>query len=103
MPLPRRYSPRACAKLGCPSPQPPPTSKAGHWVKSLATVPLTHGRAMASSKGEMDRESTNPGAGLAGDAEQRLAPAREGPRASTRGGSRPAGRGSGRWVALPLG
>jgi len=46
-----------------PRPQPPPASKAGHWVKSLATGPLTRGRAAASSKGEMGRGSTSPGAG----------------------------------------
>ncbi|XP_021321746.1 uncharacterized protein LOC110437593 [Sorghum bicolor] len=86
-----------------PHPQSPPASKAGHRVKSLATGPLTRGRAVASSKGETDRGSTNPGAGQAGDAEPRLAPAREGPGASTRGGSRPAGRGTSRRVALPVG
>jgi len=77
-----------------PRPQPPPASKTG---------PLTRGRAAASSKGETGRGSANPGAGQAGDAEPRLAPAREGPGASTRGGSRPAGRGTVRRVALPVG
>ncbi|XP_021315156.1 TRAF3-interacting protein 1-like [Sorghum bicolor] len=86
-----------------PHPQPPPASKAGHRVKSLATGPLTRGRTAASSKGEMDRGSASPGTGQAGDAESRPAPAREGPGASTRGGSRPAGRGTGRRVALPVG
>ena len=86
-----------------PRPQPPPASKAGHRAKSLATGPLTRGRAAASSKGETGRRSTSPGAGQAGDTEPRLAPIREGPGASTRGGSRPAGRGAGRRVALPVG
>ena len=86
-----------------PHPQPPPASKAGHRVKSLATGPLTRGRAAASSKGEISRRSTSPGTRQAGDAEPRPTPAREGPRASTWGGSRPAGRGAGRWVALPVG
>ena len=86
-----------------PRPQPPPASKAGHRVKSLATGPLTRGRAAASSKGEIGRRSSSPGARQAGDAELRPAPAPEGPGVSTRGGSRPAGRGAGRWVALPVG
>jgi hypothetical protein len=86
-----------------PRPQPPPASKAGHRVKSLTTGPLTRGRAASSSKGGTDRRSTSPGAGQAGDAEPRPAPAREGPGASTRGGSKPAGRGTGRRVALPMG
>ena len=86
-----------------PRPQPPPTSKAGHQVKSLATGPLTHGRAAASSKGGTDRRSTSPSTGHAGNAEPRPAPTREGPGASTWGGSKPAGRGTGRRVALPVG
>ena len=86
-----------------PCPQPPPASKAGHQVKSLVTGPLTRGRATASSKGETDRGSTSPGAGRAGDAEPRLAPAREELGASMQGGSRPANRGTGRRVALPVG
>ena len=85
-----------------PRPQPPPASKAGQRVKSLATGPLTRGRAAASSKGEAGHRSTSPGAGQAGDAEPGLMPVRERPRASTRGGSRPAGRGAGRRVALPV-
>ena len=86
-----------------PRPQPAPASKAGHRVKSLATWPLTRGRAAASSKGEIGHRSTSPGARQAGDAEPRPAPARGGPEASTQGGSRPAGRGAGRRVALPVG
>ena len=58
---------------------------------------------MASTKGETGRGSTSPGAGQAGDAEPRLVPVREGPGASTRGGPRPVGRGTGRRVALPVG
>jgi len=84
-------------------PQPPPTSKAGDRAKSLATGPLTRGRAAASSKGEASRKSASPSARQAGDAGPRPAPAREGPGASTRGGSRPAGRGAGRWAVLPVG
>ena len=49
--LPRRHSSRACARSECLPPQPPPTSKAGHRVKSVTAGPLTHGRAAASSKG----------------------------------------------------
>ena len=83
-------------------PRPLPTPKAGLQAKSLATGPLTHGRAAASSKGEASRRSASPGAHQAGDAEPRPAPAREGPGASTRGGSRPAGRGTGRRVVFPM-
>ena len=86
-----------------PRPQPPPASKAGHRVKSLTTGLLTRGRAAASSKGGTDRGSTGLGAGQAEDAEPIPAPACEGPGASTRGGSKPAGRGTGRRVALPVG
>ena len=50
-----------------PHPQPPSASKASHRVKSLATGPLTRGRAAASSKGEISRRSTSPGARQAGD------------------------------------
>ncbi|XP_021319220.1 uncharacterized protein LOC110436446 [Sorghum bicolor] len=78
-----------------PCPQPPPASKVGHRVKSLMMGPLTRGHAVASSKGGTDRRSASLGAGQAGDAELRPAPAREGPGASTRGGSKPAGRGTG--------
>ena len=84
-------------------PQPLPASKAGHRVKSLTAGPLTRGRAAASSKGGMDHRSASPGIGQAGDVEPRPAPAREVPGALTRGSSRPAGRGTGRRVALPVG
>jgi hypothetical protein len=86
-----------------PRPQPPPASKAGDRAKSLATGPLTRGRAVASSKGEASRRSASPSARQAGDAEPRPAPVREGPGASTRGGSRPPGRGTGRRAVLPVG
>jgi len=86
-----------------PRPQPPPASKAGHRAKSLATGSLTRGRAAASSKGEASRRSPSPGAHQAGDAEPRPAPVREGPGALTWGGSRPAGRGTGRRAVLPVG
>ena len=86
-----------------PRPQPPPAFKAGHRVKALTTGLLTRGRAAASSKGGTDHRSTSPSAGQAGDAEPRPSPALEGPGASTRGGSKPAGRGTGRRVALPVG
>jgi hypothetical protein len=86
-----------------PRPQPPPASKAGDRAKSLATGPLTRGRAAASSKGEASRRSASPSARQAGDAEPRPAPVCEGPRALTQGGSRPAGRGTGRRAILPVG
>ena len=86
-----------------PRPQPSPASKAGHRAKAMSTGPLTHGRATASSQGEEGRRSSSPGARLTGDAEPRPAPARERPEVSTRGSSRPAGRGTGRRVALPVG
>ena len=86
-----------------PCPQPPPTSKVGHRAKSMATRPLTRGRAAASSQGEEGRRSSSPGAHPAGDAEPRPAPGHERPEVSTRGGSRPAGRGACRQVALPVG
>ena len=86
-----------------PCPQPPPASKAGHRAKSMATGPLTRGRAAASILGEEGRRSSSPSTRLAGDVEPRPAPARERPGVSTRGGSRPAGRGAGRQVALPVG
>ena len=86
-----------------PRPQPPPAPKAGDRAKPQATGPLTRLRAAASGKGETSHRSASPGARQAGDAEPRPAPVREGPRASTRGGSRPAGRGTGRRAVLPVG
>jgi len=86
-----------------PHPQPPPAPKAGHRATSLATGPLTRGRAAASSKGEASRRSASPGACQARDTEPRPVAPREGPGALTRGGSRPAGRGTGRRVALHVG
>ncbi|XP_021311880.1 uncharacterized protein LOC110433692 [Sorghum bicolor] len=86
-----------------PRPQPPPAPKAGDRAKPQATGPLTRGRAAASGKGETSRRSSSLGARQAGDAELRPAPAREGPGALTRGGSRPAGRGTGRRAVLPVG
>jgi len=68
-----------------PRPQPPPASNAGDRAKSLATGPLTHGRAAASSKGEASRRSASPGARQAGDAEPRPVPVREEPGALTQG------------------
>lgn len=102
-PFSRRHPSRAYTRSDRPPPQPPPASKAGHRVKSLATGPLTRGRAAASSKGEISHRSTSLGAHQAGDDEPRPAPARAGPGASTRGGSRPASRGAGRRVALSVG
>ena len=86
-----------------PRPQPPPAPKAGDRAKPQATGPLTRGRAAASGKGETSRWSASPGARQAGGAEPRPAPVREGPGGSTRGGSRPAGRGTGRRAVLPVG
>ena len=106
-PSPRRSRadtpPGPASGRNVPHPQPPPASKAGHRVKSLTMGPQTRGRAAASSKGEASRRSTSPDARQSGDAEPRPAPAREVPGALTRGGSRPAGRGTGRRVALPVG
>ena len=58
-------------------PQPPPTSGVGHWVKTMATGPLTRGRAAvaASSQREGGRGSTSPGARHVGGVEPRPAPA----------------------------
>ena len=86
-------------------PQPPPTSRAGHRVKAMATGPLTHDRAavVASSQREGGRGSSSPGARQAGDIELSPAPAQEKPGVSTRGGLRPVGRGTGRRVVLPVG
>jgi len=86
-----------------PRPQPPPTPKAGDRAKPQATGPLTRGRAAAFGKGEISHRSASPGTHQAGDAEPRPAPVREGPGAMTRGGSRPAGRGTGRRAVLPVG
>jgi len=86
-----------------PRPQPPPAPKAGDRAKPQSTGPLTHGRAAASGKGETSRRSSSPGARQVGDAEPWPVPACEGPGASTRGGLRPAGRGTGRRAVLPVG
>jgi len=86
-----------------PHPQPPPAPKAGDRAKPQAIGLLTRGRAAASGKGETGRRSASPGARQAGDAEPRPMPVCEGPGASTRGGSRPAGRGTGRRAVLPVG
>ena len=86
-----------------PRPQPPPAPKAGDRAKPQATGPLTRGRAAASGKGETGRRSASPGARQAGDAELRPVPVREGPGASMRGGSRPAGQGTSRRAILPMG
>ena len=86
-----------------PHPQPPPAPNAGRRGKPQATGPLTHGRAAASEKGETSRRSASPSARQAGDAVPKSAPTREGPGALSRGGSRPAGRGTGRRAVLPVG
>ena len=86
-----------------PRPQPPPASKVGHRAKAMTTGQLTYGHAAASSQGEEGRRSSSPGAHPARDAEPRPTPARDRPSVSTRGGSRPAGRGAGRRVTLPMG
>ena len=86
-------------------PQPPPESGAGHRVNTMATGPLTRGRAAmaASSQREGGCRSANPSARQVGGLESRPAPAHEKHGALTRGGSRPAGRGTGMWVILPVG
>ena len=86
-----------------PRPQPPPAPKAGDRAKPQATGPLTRGCAAASGKGETSHRSASPGTHQAGDAESRSTPVREGPGALTQGGSRPAGRGTGRQAVLPVG
>ena len=86
-----------------PRPQPPPVPKVGDRAKPQATGPLTRGRVAASGKGETSHRSASPGTHQTGDAEPRPAPVREGPGALTRGGSRPAGRGTGRRAVLPVG
>ena len=101
---PRADTPPAPAQSqSVPRPQPPPAPKAGDRAKPQAMGPLTRGRAAASGKGETSRRSASPSARQAGDAEPRPAPVREGPGASTRGGSRPPGRGTGRRAVLPVG
>jgi len=85
-------------------PQPPPSSRAGHRVKTMATGPLTHDRAAmaASNQREGGRGSTSPGTRQVGGVEPRPVPAQEKPGVSTWGGSRPAGRGTGRRDVLPV-
>ena len=58
-------------------PQPPPAPGAGHWVKTMATGPLTRGRAavVASSQREGGRGSSSPGTRQAGDVDPRPTPA----------------------------
>ena len=72
-------------------PQPPPASRAGHRVKSMATGPLTCGRATASSQGEIGRGSSSPSIRQSGVVEPWPAPALDKPGVSTRGGLRQAG------------
>jgi len=86
-------------------PQPPLVSGVGHRVKTMATGPLTRGRAAvaASSQGEGGRGSSSPGARQTGDVEPRPAPAQEKSGVSTQGGSRPVGGGAARRVVLSVG
>ncbi|XP_021317713.1 uncharacterized protein LOC110435929 [Sorghum bicolor] len=95
--------PTPAPSRAAPCHQPPPAPKAGGQAKSQATGPLTRGRAVAFEKGETGRRSASPGARQVGDAGPRPAPAREGPGLSTRGGSRPVVRGTGRRAVLPVG
>ena len=71
----------------------------------MATGPLTRGRAAvtASSQGEIGRGSSSSSARQIGDVEPKPVPTRERPEVSTRGYLKLAGRGAGRWVALPVG
>ena len=71
----------------------------------MVTGPLTRGHAAmaALSQREGGRGSTSSGTRQAGGEEPRPAPAQEKLGVSTRGGSRPAGRGTGRRVVLPMG
>ena len=84
-------------------PQPPPVSRVGHRVKSMATGPLTRGRAVALNQGEIGRGSSSPSTRQSWDVEPRPAPTLEKPGVSTRGGSRQAGRGAGKRAVLPVG
>ena len=58
-------------------PQPPPAPRVGHRVKTMATGPLTRGRAAASSQVEIGRESSGPDARQSGDVEPKPVPAHE--------------------------
>ena len=101
---PRADTPPAPApSQAAPHPQPPPAPKVGSRAKPQATGPLTRGRAAASEKGETGRRSASLSARQAGDAVPKPEPACEGPGALTRGGSRPAGRGTSRRAILPVG
>ena len=85
------------------APRPPPVPKTGGHARSQATGPMTRGRAAASEKGETVCRSASPCVRQAEVAGQRPAPVFEGSRTSTRGGSRPTGRGTGRRAVLPVG
>ena len=91
--------------LAIPPLLPLPPSGLGRRVKTSTTRPLTRGRTamVASSQGEGHRRSTSPDDRQAGRVEPRPAPVVEKPGATTRGGSRPAGHGTGRRVILPVG
>jgi len=99
---PRADTPPAPAAAQVAS-RPPPVPKTGGHARSQATGPLTRGRAAASEKGETVRKSASPGVCQAEVAGPRPAPVFEGSGTSTRGGSRPTGRGTGRRAVLPVG
>jgi len=102
----RADTPPAPAHGRAPSQLPlPPVPRTGHRVKTMTTGALTRGHAVvaASSHGEGGRRSASPGTRKSGDVDPRPAPASRWPAASTRGGPKPAGRGTGRQVVLPVG
>ena len=100
---PRADTPHPVPATGQVALRPPPAPKMSSHARPQATGPLTRGRAATSEKGEVGRRSASPGARQAGVAAPRPAPVLEGPGASTRGGSRPTGRGAGRRAVLPVG
>jgi len=102
----RADTPPAPAQGRAPSQPPlPPVPGAGHRAKTMTIGPLTRGHVavVASSQGDGGRRSASPGARHSRDVDPRPAPASGRPAASTRGGLKLAGRGTGRWVVFPVG
>ena len=105
MPLACRQPPAPAQGRVIPQPQPLPVSGPSHRVKTLATGPFTRGRAavVTLSQGEGHRMSASLGVRQVGSMEPRPVPTQEKPGVTTRGGSRPAGRGTARRVVHPIG
>ena len=99
---PRAVTPPAPA-AGQVAPRPPPVPKTGGQARPQAMGSLTRGRAAASEKGESVRRSASPGVRQAEATGPRPAPVFVGSGTSTRGGSRPTSRGTGRRAVLPMG